>query len=223
LDDDDIPKAVEYSVFSRMLNSGQQCTAAKRFIVEEKVSNKFLSEFSEKLKALVPGDPLDEKTTLARVSSEEQAKKLLSQIDQAVRSGAKVLMGEKRLHTAGAFIEPTILVKIDRDAPAYTEEFFGPVALYFLVKNDEEAIRLANDSPFGLGAAIFTESPDRAKEMVNEIESGMVFVNHLVLSSPELPFGVVKNSGFGQDLSSLGIAEFTNKKLIRLASTKDLL
>ena len=221
LDDADIPKAVDYAVFSRMLNSGQQCTAAKRFIVEESVSDKFLSAFSEKLKALVPGDPLDEKTTLAPVSSEEQAQKLLSQIDQAVRSGARVLMGGKRLQSAGAFVEPTIISNIDKNSPAYNEEFFGPVALYFQVKNDEEAIGLANDSPFGLGAAIFTESSDRAKRIANEIESGMVFVNHPVLSSPELPFGGVKNSGFGRELSSLGITEFTNKKLVRLASVND--
>ncbi|MDH2899595.1 MAG: NAD-dependent succinate-semialdehyde dehydrogenase [archaeon] len=221
LDDADIPKAVDYAVFSRMLNSGQQCTAAKRFIVEESVSDKFLSAFSEKLKALVPGDPLDEKTTLAPVSSEEQAQKLLSQIDLAVRSGAKVLMGGKRLQSAGAFVEPTILTNIEKNSTAYKEEFFGPVALYFQVKNDEEAIHLANDSPFGLGAAIFTQSPDRAKRIANEIESGMVFVNHPVLSSPELPFGGVKNSGFGRELSSLGITEFTNKKLVRLASVND--
>jgi succinate-semialdehyde dehydrogenase/glutarate-semialdehyde dehydrogenase len=222
LDDADIPKAVEYAVFSRMLNSGQQCTAAKRFIVEEKISDKFLSAFSEKLKSLVPGDPLDEKTTLAPVSSEQQAEKLLSQIDEAVRSGAKVLMGGKRLSSSvGAFIEPTILTNIDKNSPAYNEEFFGPVALYFQVKNDEEAIRLANDSPYGLGAAVFTENPERAKWLASEIESGMVFVNHPVLSSPELPFGGVKNSGFGRELSSLGITEFTNRKLIRIASTKD--
>lgn len=122
---------------------------------------------------------------------------------------------------AGAFVEPTILTNIDKNSPAYRDEFFGPVALYFPVKNDEEAILLANDSPFGLGAAVFTESPDRAKRFANEIESGMVFVNHPVLSSPELPFGGVKNSGFGRELSSLGITEFTNKKLIRLASVND--
>ena len=221
LDDADILKAVDYAVFSRMLNSGQQCTAAKRFIVEESVSDTFLSAFSEKLKALVAGDPLDEKTTLAPVSSEEQAQKLLSQIDQAVRSGARVLMGGKRLQIAGAFVEPTILTNIEKNSTAYKEEFFGPVALYFQVKNDEEAIHLANDSPFGLGAAIFTQNPDRAKRIANEIESGMVFVNHPVLSSPELPFGGVKNSGFGRELSSLGITEFTNKKLVRLASVND--
>ena len=221
LDDADLPKAVDYAVFSRMLNSGQQCTAAKRFIVEQSVSDKFLSAFSEKLKALVPGDPLDDKTTLAPVSSEAQAQQLLSQIDQAVKYGAKVLMGGKRMDRAGAFVEPTILTNIDKNSPAYRDEFFGPVALYFPVKNDEEAILLANDSPFGLGAAVFTESPDRAKRVANEIESGMVFVNHPVLSSPELPFGGVKNSGFGRELSSLGITEFTNKKLIRLASVSD--
>ena len=221
LEDADLTKAVDYAVFSRMLNSGQQCTAAKRFIVSEKISDKFLSAFSEKLKSLVPGDPLDDKTTLAPVSSEEQAQKLKAQIDSAVKSGAKVLMGGKRLDRAGAFIEPTILTNIGKDSETYKDEFFGPVALYFPVKNEEEALQIANDSPFGLGAAIFTENPERAKMFAKEIESGMVFVNHPVLTSPELPFGGIKNSGFGRELSSLGITEFTNKKLVRLASIND--
>ncbi len=221
LDDADVGKAVEYAMFSKMLNSGQQCTAAKRFIVSEKISDKFLSAFSEKLRGLAPGDPLDEKTTLAPVSSEEQAQKLLSQIDLAVRAGAKVVMGGKRLTGAGAFVEPTILTNIDKSSPAYAEEFFGPVALYFPVKDEEEAIRLANDSPYGLGAAVFTENQEKAKEIAGKIESGMVFVNHPVLSSPELPFGGIKDSGFGRELSSLGITEFTNKKLVRLASVSD--
>lgn len=221
LEDADIPKAVEYAMFSKMLNSGQQCTAAKRFIVSEKVSDKFLSAFSEKLKTLTPGDPLDDKTTLAPVSSEEQAQKLLSQIDQAVRAGARVIMGGKRLSGSGAFVEPTILTNIDKSSPAYNEEFFGPVALYFPVKSEEEAIRIANDSSFGLGAAIFTKNQEKAKEIASKIESGMVFINHPVLSSPELPFGGIKESGFGRELSSLGITEFTNKKLVRLASVSD--
>jgi succinate-semialdehyde dehydrogenase/glutarate-semialdehyde dehydrogenase len=221
LDDADIEKAVEYATFSKILNSGQQCTAAKRFIVSEKVSDKFLSAFSQKLRALTPGDPLDEKTTLAPVSSEEQAQKLLSQIDQAVRAGAKVVMGGKRLSAVGAFVEPTILTNIDKSSPAYSEEFFGPVALYFPVKDEAEAIRLANDSPYGLGAAIFTGNQDKAREIATKIESGMVFVNHPVLSSPELPFGGIKHSGFGRELSSLGITEFTNKKLVRIASVDD--
>jgi succinate-semialdehyde dehydrogenase/glutarate-semialdehyde dehydrogenase len=221
LDDADLPKAVDYAVFSKMLNSGQQCTAAKRFIVEQSISDKFLVALSEKLKTLVPGDPLDDKTTLAPVSSEAQAQQLLSQIDQAVRSGAKVLMGGKRLDKVGAFVEATILTNIDPHSPSYREEFFGPVVLYFSVKDDAEAVRLANDTPFGLGAAVFTENMDRAKRIADQIESGMVFVNHPVLSSPELPFGGVKNSGFGRELASTGITEFTNKKLIRFASVND--
>ncbi len=219
LEDANLDKAVDYAVFSRMLNTGQQCTAAKRFIVSQKVSDKFLSAFSEKLKHLEPGDPMDDKTTLAPLCSEEQANKLLEQIDQAVSSGAKVYTGGKRIK--GAFIEPTILTDVKSDSPAYKEEFFGPVALYFTAQDDGEAIALANDSPFGLGGSVFTENPERAKRIASAIQSGMVFVNHPTLSSPELPFGGVKNSGFGRELSSLGITEFVNKKLIRLASVND--
>jgi succinate-semialdehyde dehydrogenase / glutarate-semialdehyde dehydrogenase len=219
LDDANLDKAVEYAVFSRMLNTGQQCTAAKRFIVSEKVSERFLKAFAERLQSLKPGDPMDDKTTLAPLSSEEQAQKLLNQIDQAVSAGAKVVIGGKRI--SGAFIEPTILTEVNANSPSYHEEFFGPVALYFTAKDEEEAIKIANDSPFGLGGAVFSDNPERAKRVAGEIQSGMVFVNHPTLSSPELPFGGVKNSGFGRELSSLGLTEFVNKKLIRSASATD--
>lgn len=219
LDDANIEKAVDYAVFSRMLNTGQQCTAAKRFIVSEKVSDTFLKAFADKLQNLKPGDPMDDKTTLAPLCSEDQANKLLDQINAAVSAGAKLVIGGKRIN--GAFIEPTILADVKPDSPSYKEEFFGPVALYFTAKDEEEAIKLANDSPFGLGGAVFGENSERAKRVANEIQSGMVFVNHPTLSSPELPFGGVKNSGFGRELSSLGITEFVNKKLIRLASVSD--
>ncbi len=221
LDDANIDKAVGYAVFSRMLNTGQQCTAAKRFIVSESVSDKFLKAFSEKLLSLQPGDPMEEKTSLAPVCSEAHAKKLVEQIDGAVSSGAKVVIGGKRLDRPGAFIEPTILTNVKPDSQAYKEEFFGPVALYFTAKDEEDAIRLANDSPFGLGGAVFTEDLARGKRVAEQIESGMVFVNHPTLSSPELPFGGVKNSGFGRELSALGITEFVNKKLVRLATVND--
>jgi succinate-semialdehyde dehydrogenase/glutarate-semialdehyde dehydrogenase len=221
LGDANISKAVAFGVWSRMLNSGQQCTAAKRFIVAEAVADKFLAAISVALTSLVAGDPMDPKTTLAPLSSEEQANKLMGQIGKAVSTGAKVLVGGKRLPRPGAFVEPTILMNIGPDSPAYREEFFGPVILYFPVKDEEEAIRLANDTPFGLGCAIMTEDSTRARRVASQIESGMVFVNHPTLSSPELPFGGVKESGYGRELSAMGITEFVNKKLVRLTSVND--
>jgi len=221
LDDANIEKAVAQAVWSRMLNDGQQCTAAKRFIVSEKVADRFLSGFADALKKLQPGDPMAPETTLPPLSSESQAKTLESQIDLAVSHGAKVLLGGRRIDRPGAFLEPTILTEVRPDSPAYREEFFGPVALFFRAKDDAEAVRLANDTPFGLGGAVYTENLERGRRVAAEVESGMVWVNHPTLSSPELPFGGIKNSGFGRELSSLGITEFVNKKLVRLTSVND--
>ena len=221
LDDANIEKAVSQAVWSRMLNDGQQCTAAKRFIVSEKVADRFLSGFADALKKLQPGDPMAQETTLPPLSSESQLETLESQIDAAVSHGAKVLLGGKRVERPGAFLEPTILTDVRPDSPAYREEFFGPVALFFRAKDDADAVRLANDTPFGLGGAIFTEDQERGKKLAAQVESGMVWVNHPTLSSPELPFGGVKNSGFGRELSSLGITEFVNKKLVRFTSVND--
>ena len=220
-DDANIEKAVAQAVWSRMLNDGQQCTAAKRFIVSEKVADRFIAGFADALKKLQPGDPMVQETTLPPLSSESQLKTLESQINVAVTHGAKVLLGGKRLERSGAFLEPTILTDVGPDSPAYREEFFGPVALFFRAKDDADAVRLANDTPFGLGGAVFTEDPERGRKMAAQVESGMVWVNHPTLSSPELPFGGIKNSGFGRELSSLGITEFVNKKLVRLTSVND--
>jgi len=221
LDDANIEKAVAQAVWSRMLNDGQQCTAAKRFIVSDKVADRFLAGFTDALKKLQPGDPMAQETTLPPLSSESQVKTLESQINVAVSHGAKVLLGGKRIERLGAFLEPTILTDVRPDSPAYREEFFGPVALFFRAKDDADAVRLANDTPFGLGGAIFTEDQERGRKLATQVESGMVWVNHPTLSSPELPFGGIKNSGFGRELSSLGITEFVNKKLVRLTSVTD--
>ena len=221
LEDADVEKAVSQAVWSRMLNSGQQCTAAKRFIVSEAVADKFLAGFTQALAKLRPGDPMEQGTTLAPLSSEEQAEKLIAQVDQAVSHGAKVILGGKRAERPGAFVEPTILTDISPDSPAYREEFFGPVALFFRAKDEAEAIRIANDTPFGLGGAVFTEVPQRGRRVAAQLDSGMVWVNHPTLSYPDLPFGGVKNSGFGRELSPLGITEFVNKKLVRLTSVND--
>jgi succinate-semialdehyde dehydrogenase/glutarate-semialdehyde dehydrogenase len=221
LDDANIEKAVSQAVWSRMLNVGQQCTAAKRFIVSEKVADRFLAAFVEKLKTRQPGDPMAQETTLPPLSSESQAKTLENQINLAVTHGARILYGGKRIDRPGAFLEPTILSDVKPDSPAYREEFFGPVALFFRVKDDDEAVRLANDTPFGLGGAVFTEDLERGRRVAAQVESGMVWVNHPTLSYPELPFGGIKNSGFGRELSALGITEFVNKKLVRLTSVND--
>ncbi|HYB06970.1 MAG TPA: NAD-dependent succinate-semialdehyde dehydrogenase [Nitrososphaerales archaeon] len=221
LEDANIEKAVSQAVWSRMLNVGQQCTAAKRFIVSDMVADQFLAGFTEALKKLRPGDPMDQQTTLPPLSSEGQAETLMHQIDVAVANGAKVLLGGKRIDRPGAFLEPTILTDVKPDSPACREEFFGPVALFFRAKDEAEAIRLANDTPFGLGGAVFTEDLERGRRVAAQVESGMVWVNHPTLSSPELPFGGVKNSGFGRELSFLGITEFVNKKLVRVTSVSD--
>ena len=217
LEDADLEKAVKHAVSGRMGNTGQACTASKRFIVVEGLADQFLEKFKTALQTFVPGNPIDKKTNLGPLSSEEALQKLLGQVDKAVAKGAKALIGGKRIEgQAGAFMQPTILTNIDQHNPAYSEEFFGPVALFFKVADEKAAIALANDSPFGLGGSVFTKDIERAKRVARQIDTGMVFINSDLVSSPELPFGGVKNSGYGRELSSAGIQEFVNKKLIRV-------
>ena len=217
LEDADLEKAVKHAVSGRMGNTGQACTASKRFIVVEGLADQFLDKFKAALQTFVPGNPIDKKTNLGPLSSEEALQKLLGQVDKAVAKGAKALIGGKRIEgQAGAFMQPTILMDIDKHNPAYSEEFFGPVALFFKVADEKAAIALANDSPFGLGGSVFTKDIERAKRVARQIDTGMVFINSDLVSSPELPFGGVKNSGYGRELSSAGIQEFVNKKLIRV-------
>ena len=217
LDDADIDIAVKWAVWGRMNNTGQSCVAAKRFIVHEAISDTFLSRFRNELEKLKPGDPMDPETTLAPLCTEGALKLVLSQLDAAVDGGAKVLLGAKRLNRHGFFLAPTILTDITPHNPAFHQEFFAPVALVFRVKNEEEAIRLANDSPYGLGGSVITRNIERGKQVARRIETGMVFINSATYSAPELPFGGVKNSGYGRELSRLGIGEFVNKKLIHVA------
>jgi succinate-semialdehyde dehydrogenase/glutarate-semialdehyde dehydrogenase len=214
LEDADLEKTVEWAVWGRMITSGQTCIAAKRFIVVEELAEGFLERFRIAFEALVPGDPLDASTTLAPLSSEEALNRLLEQVEQAVEQGARVVTGGKRLSRSGAFMQPTILTEIKPDNIACREEFFGPVALFFPVRNENEAVALANDSRFGLGGAVFTADVERGRRLARRIESGMVFINHPTLTGANLPFGGVKNSGYGRELSNLGIQEFVNKKLI---------
>jgi succinate-semialdehyde dehydrogenase/glutarate-semialdehyde dehydrogenase len=218
LEDADMALALKRAVAGRMGNSGQACTASKRFIVVEAVADAFLDRFQTALSAFVPGDPMDKATTLAPLSSRAALDGLVEQVDVAVAHGARLLMGGRRIAgQAGAFMQPTVLTDIDAANPAYRQEFFGPVALFFRVADETAAVALANDSPFGLGGSVFTKDTERGQRVARAIDTGMVFVNSAAVSSPELPFGGVKNSGHGRELSAAGILEFVNRKLIRVA------
>ena len=217
LEDADLEKAVKWAVWAKMNNTGQCCIAAKRMIVVDAVADQFLEQFRNALAALKPGDPMLASTTLGPLSTEAALKKLLEQVKQAVTHGATLVMGGDRIDRPGAFMQPTILSNISPDNPAYKDEFFGPVALFFKVKDEDEAIKLANDSPFGLGGSVFTKDIARGKRVASRIDTGMVFINHPTWTAPDLPFGGVKDSGYGRELSSMGIQEFVNKKLVRTA------
>jgi succinate-semialdehyde dehydrogenase/glutarate-semialdehyde dehydrogenase len=218
LDDANLDKTVDWAVWAKMNNNGQCCVAAKRFIVVEPLADQFLEKFTAALALLKPGDPLDAATTLAPLSTEAALTQLLKQVDTAVVNGAALVMGGHRIDRPGAFMQPTILTHIESSNPAYREEFFGPVALCFRVKDENEAVALANDSDFGLGGSVFTQDEERGKFIASQINTGMVFINQPTWTAPDLPFGGIKNSGYGRELSNLGIHEFVNKKLIRVDS-----
>jgi succinate-semialdehyde dehydrogenase / glutarate-semialdehyde dehydrogenase len=218
LDDADLEKTVKWAVWAKMNNTGQCCVAGKRFIVVESLASRFLEQFQKALSELKPGDPMDEATTLAPMSTESALVNLLDQVSRAVAKGATVVMGGQRIDRPGAFMQPTILTDIKPDNPAFREEFFGPVALFFRVKDENEAVALANDSEFGLGGSVFTKDVARGKRVASRIDTGMMFVNQPTWTAPELPFGGIKNSGYGRELSGMGIQEFVNKKLVRVAS-----
>jgi len=218
LEDADLEHTIKWAVWGRMYNDGQTCVAAKRFIVVEELADKFLEKFRAALAALTPGDPLDEKTTLGPLSTEAALLKLLKQVEGAVAKGATLVMGGKRIDRPGSFMQPTILTDIKPDNPAFREEFFGPVALFFRVKDENEAIALANDSDFGLGGSVFTKDVARGERVASRVETGMMFINNIDWSDADLPFGGVKSSGYGRELGDMGIQEFVNRKLVRIAS-----
>ena len=221
LEDADIDKAVEWAVIGRINNNGECCIASKRFIAVESIATTFLQGFKNKLAALVIGDPMDAATQLGPLSSEEAAVQIADQIKRAVDGGAKILLGGKREDREGAFMQPTILTNMLPDNPVYYEEFFGPVAVFFSVKDEQAAIDLANDSPFGLGGSVFTQDIERGKRVADQIDTGMVFINHPTWTQADLPFGGTKGSGYGRELSELGVHEFVNKKLIRVSELSD--
>jgi succinate-semialdehyde dehydrogenase/glutarate-semialdehyde dehydrogenase len=218
LADADLDQTVTWAVWAKMNNTGQCCVAAKRLIVVEEVADRFLTKFQTALAAFQPGDPMDQATTLGPLSTEAALVQLLDQVERAVAKGATVVMGGKRIDRPGSFMQPTILTDIKPGNPAFREEFFGPVALFFRVKNENEAVALANDSDFGLGGSVFTKDVARGKRVASRVDTGMVFVNHPTWTTADLPFGGIKNSGYGRELSSMGIQEFVNKKLVRVAS-----
>ena len=204
LDGDNLERTVEAAFVGRMHNMGQVCTSAKRMIVIADVFQDFVDGLAERMAELEPGDPLDEKTTLAPLSSERAAELVIEQVDDAIEKGAGVVTGGRRIDRPGAFVEPTILVDVTPEMRAYHEELFGPVAAVYRVESDEEAIALANGSQYGLGGAVFGSDGERAQAVADRLEAGMVFVNHPTASEPNLPFGGVKRSGFGRELSHLG-------------------
>jgi succinate-semialdehyde dehydrogenase/glutarate-semialdehyde dehydrogenase len=218
LEDADLEHTIKWAVWGRMYNAGQTCCAAKRFIVVEKLADKFLARFQAALSAFRPGDPMDEKTTLAPLSTEAALLRLLKQVEVAVSKGARVIMGGKRIDGPGSFMAPTSLTDIEPDNPAFREEFFGPVALFFRVKDEDAAVALANDSDFGLGGSVFTRDVARGKRVASRIDTGMMFINNIDWSDAELPFGGIKNSGYGRELGDMGIQQFVNKKLVRVGS-----
>jgi succinate-semialdehyde dehydrogenase / glutarate-semialdehyde dehydrogenase len=206
--------AVETAVKARVINNGQSCIAAKRFIIADSIYDSCENEFVSKTKALKIGDPMEEGTEVGPLATEKILTDLEDQVRRAVAAGAKVLTGGRRFRGQPCTYEPTVLVNVPRDAAVFKEEFFGPVAMLFRVKDASEAIELANDSTFGLGASVWTQDPAEQDRFIDGIESGQVFVNAMVASDPRVPFGGVKRSGYGRELGVLGIREFVNIKSV---------
>ena len=214
LRDADLAAAAETAVRARFQNAGQSCIAAKRFLVEAPVAAEFERRFADAIRGLRVGDPLDPATRIGPLAREDLRDALERQVAVSVKQGARVVIGGKRVAGKGWFYEPTLLADVTEDMPVLTEETFGPVAALMAVRDADEAIRVANRSPYGLGAALWTRDVDRGRALARRIESGSVFINGMVASDPRLPFGGVKRSGYGRELSSFGIREFVNVQTI---------
>jgi succinate-semialdehyde dehydrogenase/glutarate-semialdehyde dehydrogenase len=214
LKDADINSAAGTAAKARMINCGQSCIAAKRFIIEEKIYNEFMLKFQENLHRLKFGNPLDESSDYASMANRELKEILAIQVNESLNKGANIFWKDNQTPEQGAFYNPTIINNITPGMPAYEEEIFGPVASVFKVKNDLEAVEQANNSEFGLGASIWSQDIKRAQNIARDIESGVVYINGMVASRPEIPFGGIKKSGYGRELSYLGIREFVNQKTI---------
>jgi succinate-semialdehyde dehydrogenase / glutarate-semialdehyde dehydrogenase len=213
----DFDLAVSTAVKARTINTGQSCIAAKRFFIADKVYDKFVDQFVEQMRSLKVGDPFDETTEIGPLASERILNGVHDQVQKSIAMGAKCVTGGNRIAGSGFFYEPTVLVDVPREAPAFREEVFGPVAAVLRVRDAEEAIELANDSTFGLGASAWTNEQTEQELFASELQSGMVFINSMVASDPRLPFGGIKRSGFGRELGAAGIREFMNAKTIWIA------
>ncbi|QTG81364.1 NAD-dependent succinate-semialdehyde dehydrogenase [Arthrobacter crystallopoietes] len=218
LDTKDLDKSVKTAVFGRMTNGGQACNASKRFVVMEDIYDEFVEKFSSAFAAITPGDPTNPKTYLGPLSSQAAADNLAKQVDSAVAEGAVVRTGGGKVSDDSAFFQPTVLTGVTPDMAAFREELFGPVAMVFKATSEDEAIRLANDTPFGLGASIHTNDDEKAQRIAEQIEAGMVYINEPGGTAAELPFGGVKRSGVGRELGKYGMDEFVNKKLVRTSA-----
>lgn len=214
LADADIEKAAKWGVFGRHWNGGQVCVSSKRMIVVDEVYDQFVDHYIKGVAALQAGDPLDEKTTLAPLSSQQAADEVKEKISLAIAHGAQALEVGPKVPERGAFVQPTILTNVTPDNPAYYMEFFGPVSMIFRAKNEDDAVRIANDSPFGLGGSVFTRDTAHGEALASRISTGMVYINHPTRVKADLPFGGVRRSGYGRELTGLGIKEFVNHKLI---------
>ena len=206
--------AVNTAVKARTLNNGQSCIAAKRFIVHEQIADKFEKDFVAKMENLKLGDPFDENTEVGPLANEDAVTSLHADVQKSIDAGAKLLTGGKPANLPGFFYLPTVLTNVPKNSPAYAEEFFGPVASLFRAKNIDEAIHIANDTRFGLGASAWSNDPEEQERFINDLEAGMVFINQMVASDPRVPFGGVKRSGVGRELSTYGIREFANVKTV---------
>lgn len=215
LADADLEQTVETCVASRLINGGQSCVAAKRFIAVEAIFKKFTEKFVEKMRAQRMGPPLEPDTTLGPLARHDLRDQLHSQVQKSIKQGAGLLLGGEIPENPGAYYPPTVLTNVRRGMPAYQEELFGPAAVILKARNEQEALAIANDTIFGLGAAVFTRDVKRAERIaVKELQAGCCFVNDFVKSDPRLPFGGIKQSGYGRELSSFGIREFVNIKTV---------
>ncbi|MFC8225063.1 NAD-dependent succinate-semialdehyde dehydrogenase [Streptomyces sp. NPDC057287] len=216
LDGEALDRTVGAAVAGRMGNTGQSCVASKRFIVVADVYDEFVEGMRRGFEALEAGDPSDDSTTLGPLSSEQAASDLVDQIRETVAQGAELVIGGDRVDRPGAYVEPTILTSVKPGMRAYAEELFGPAAVIHRVADEDEAIALANDSQYGLGGSVFCADVERARRVAERVETGMVWVNHPTSTQADLPFGGIKRSGYGRELSKLGMQEFVNRKLVRI-------